>query len=127
MTETTGPDFEVTVRRSSGTAVVQVAGELDLASAPALADVLRSLEPPCDRVILDLSGLAFIDSTGLRLAITEHRRAELDGFDFVVAGATEPILRVLRITGLDVVLPMAPDVATALDGSDGAADSRSAT
>jgi anti-sigma B factor antagonist len=127
MTEATGPDFEVTVQRSSRTAVVQVAGELDLASAPALADVLRSLEPPCDRVILDLSGLAFIDSTGLRLAIAEHRRAELDGFDFVVAGATEPILRVLRVTGLDVVLPMAPDVATALDASDGAAEPRSAT
>lgn len=127
MTGTTGPDFEVIVQRSSGTAVVQVAGELDLASAPTLADALRSLEQPCDRVILDLSKLAFINSTGLRLAIREHRRAELDGFDFVVAGATDPVMRVLRVTGLDVVLPMAPDVATALDASDGAADPRSAT
>jgi len=127
MIEMTGPDFEVTVQRSSATAVVEVAGELDLASAQALADVLRDLEPPCDRVILDLSRLTFIDSTGLRLAITEHRRAELDGFDFVIAGATEPILRVLRVTGLDVALPMAPDVASALDGSDGAAGPRSAT
>ena len=127
MMDATGPDFEVTVRRSSGTAVVQVAGELDLASAPTLADMLRDLEPTCDRVILDLSRLTFIDSTGLRLAIAEHRRAELDGFDFVVAGATAPILRVLRVTGLDVALPMAPDVASALDGSDGAPDPRSAT
>lgn len=126
MIEMTDPDFEVTVQRSSGTAVVQVAGELDLASAPALADVLRNLERPCDHVILDLSRLTFIDSTGLRLAITEHRRAELDGFDFVIAGATEPILRVLRIAGLDVALPMAPDVASALDASDGA-DPRNAT
>jgi anti-sigma B factor antagonist len=127
MIDATGPDFEVKVQRSSGTAVVQVAGELDLASAPTLADMLRDLESPCDRVILDLSRLTFIDSTGLRLAIAEHRRAELDGFDFVVAGATEPILRVLRVTGLDVALPMAPDVASALDGSDGAPDPRSAT
>ena len=126
MTEMAGPDFEVTVQRSSGTAVVHVAGELDLASAPALADALRNLEPPCDHVILDLSRLTFIDSTGLRLAISEHRRAELDGFDFVIAGATEPILRVLRVTGLDVALPMAPDVASALDASDGA-DPRNAT
>jgi hypothetical protein len=63
----------------------------------------------------------------LRLALTEHRRAEADGFDFVLAGATEPILHVLRVTGLDVALPMAPDVASALDASDGAADLRSAT
>lgn len=127
MTDTVEPDFEVTVERSSGTAVVQVAGELDLASAPTLADVLRDLEPSCNRVILDLSRLTFIDSTGLRLAIGEHRRAELDGFDFVVAGATEPILRVLRVTGLDVSLPMAPDVASALDASDGAVHPRDAT
>jgi anti-sigma B factor antagonist len=127
MTDMTGPDFEVTVQRSSGTAVVQPTGELDLESAQTLGDVLRGLEPPCDRVILDLSRLTFIDSTGLRLAVSEHRRAELDGFDFVVAGATEPVLRVLRVTGLDVMLPMAPDVVSALDGSDGAADLRSAS
>jgi anti-sigma B factor antagonist len=127
MTDMTGPDFEVTVQRSSGTAVVQPTGELDLESAQTLGDVLRGLEPPCDRVILDLSRLKFIDSTGLRLAVSEHRRAELDGFDFVVAGATEPVLRVLRVTGLDVMLPMAPDVVSALDGSDGAADLRSAS
>lgn len=127
MTDATRPDFEVTVQRSSGTAVVQVAGELDLASAPTLADMLLELEPPCDWVILDLSRVTFIDSTGLRLAIAEHRRAELDGFDFVVAGATGPVLRVLRVTGLDLALPLAPDVASALDGSDGAANPRSAT
>jgi anti-anti-sigma factor len=120
MTAMTDPDFEVTVQRLSGTAVVQLAGELDLASTPTLADVLHGLEPPCDLVILDLSQLTFIDSTGLRLAINEHRRAEMDGFDLVLAGATEPILRVLRVTGLDVTLPMAPDVASALDASDGA-------
>jgi anti-anti-sigma factor len=127
MTDMTGPDFEVTVQRSSGTAVVQPAGELDLESAQTLGDVLRGLEPPCERVILDLSRLTFIDSTGLRLAVSEQRRAELDGFDFVVAGATEPILRVLRVTGLDVMLPMAPDVVSALDASDGAVDLPSAT
>jgi anti-sigma B factor antagonist len=119
--------FDVTVQRSSGTAVVQVAGELDLASAPTLTDALRGLEQPCARVVLDLSRLTFIDSTGLRLALTEQRRAENDGFDFVLAGATEPILRVLRVTGLDVALPMAPDVASALDASDGAAGPRRAT
>ena len=71
MTEMTGPDLEVTVRRSSGTAVVEVAAELDLASAQTLADVLRALEAPCDRVILDLSRLTFIDS--IRLEARDHR------------------------------------------------------
>jgi anti-sigma B factor antagonist len=114
MTEAMDPPFEVVVQRSSATAVVRLVGELDIASVEGLADVLRSLERPCDRVILDLSDLTFIDSTGLTLAITEHRRAELDGFEFVLAGATGPVLRVLRLTGLDVSLKMAPDVASAV-------------
>jgi anti-sigma B factor antagonist len=111
------PEFDILVQRSAGTAVVRVIGELDIATAPVLADALTRLEAPCDRVVLDLSGLTFIDSTGLRLAITEHRRAVADGFDFAVAGATGPVLDVLQLTGLDVALPMAPDVTAALGDS----------
>jgi anti-anti-sigma factor len=112
------PRFEVAVQRSSATAVIRIAGELDIASAPELGELLRSLERPCDRVILDLSELAFMDSTGLTLAVIEHRRAETDGFQFVLAGATGPVLRALRLAGLDAQLNLAPDVASALpDGT----------
>ena len=51
---------------------------------------------------------------GLRLAVTEHGRASLDGFEFVIAGAAGAVLKVLRLTGLDVTLPLAPDVASVL-------------
>jgi anti-sigma B factor antagonist len=107
-------DFEVSVQRSGGTAVVRVIGELDVATAPVLAGTLYRLEAPCDRVVLDLSALTFIDPAGLRLARTEQQRAITDGFDFTVAGATGCVLNVLRLTGLDVTLPMAPDVTTAI-------------
>ena len=119
MTEVPQPELEVSVQRSAGEAIVRVVGELDVASAQALSDVLHSLERPCDRVILDLSELTFIDSTGLRLAVAEHRRAMMDGFDFVLAGATERVMRVLRLTGLDVALPIAPDLASARADADG--------
>jgi anti-sigma B factor antagonist len=114
MTEAVAPEFDVSVERLSATAVVRVSGELDIATVPALADVLRGLEQPCDRVVVDLSGLTFIDSTGLTLAVTEHHRAANDGFELVLAGATENVLKVLRLTGLDVTMPMAPDLASAL-------------
>ena len=102
------------MQRSSNTAIVRVAGELDLESAPALAGTLDRLERPCDRVVLDLSQLTFIDASGLRLAVTEHQRAASDGFEFVLAGAVGPVLKVFRLTGLDVLLPMAPDLRSAL-------------
>ena len=82
--------------------------------APALAGTLDRLERPCDRVVLDLSELTFIDASGLRLAVTEHQRAACDGFEFVLAGAVGPVLKAFQLTGLDVLLPMAPDLRSAL-------------
>ena len=108
------PQFEVSVERAGTTAIVRLAGELDLATAPELADVLHGLEAECQRIILDVTGLEFIDSTGLRLAVVEHDRAAMDGFEFVIAGAAGSVLKVLRLTGLDVTLPLAPDVASVL-------------
>jgi anti-sigma B factor antagonist len=114
------PEFDISVERLSATAIVRVTGELDIATVPALANVLDGLEPDCDRVVLDLAGLTFIDSTGLTLAVNEQRRAAADGFDFVLAAPTRRVLDTLRLTGLDVSLPIAPDVASALaDGHSG--------
>jgi anti-sigma B factor antagonist len=110
------PALEVSAVVSEQTAIVHVAGELDLATAPELENILHGLERECGRIVLDLSHLTFIDSTGLRLAVMEHHRATMDGFEFAIAGATGPVLDVLRLTGLDVALPMAPDVAAIVDG-----------
>jgi anti-anti-sigma factor len=114
MTEALAPQFDVSVQRVSTTAVVRVSGELDIATVPILADALHGLDGSCDRVVLDLSGLTFIDSTGLTLAVGEHQRAANDGCELVLAGATDNVLKVLRLTGLDVTMPMAPDVQSAL-------------
>jgi anti-anti-sigma factor len=96
------PALEVSAVVSENTAIVHVAGELDLATAPELDEVLHGLERECARIVLDLSHLRLIDSTGLRLAVIEHHRATMDGFEFAIAGATGPVLEVLRSTGLDV-------------------------
>jgi anti-sigma B factor antagonist len=114
MSEQQRSGFEVSIERSGTTAIVHLAGELDLATAPELEETLNALRPVCERIILDLADLEFIDSTGLRLAVVEHGRASMDGFEFVVAGASGPVLRVLQLTGLDVTLPIAPDVPSVL-------------
>jgi anti-anti-sigma factor len=108
------PEFDVSVERAGTTAIVRLSGELDLATAPELTEVLHGLDGGYQRIILDLTGLEFIDSTGLRLAVTEHGRASAEGFEFVIAGAAGAVLKVLRLTGLDVTLPLAPDVASIL-------------
>jgi anti-sigma B factor antagonist len=124
MTRQQTEDFDVSVERRAGTAIVHVVGELDLATAPTLISALHALERPCERVVLDVSGLQFIDSTGLRLAVEEYQRARADGFDFVIAGAAENVLRTLRLAGLDVTLPLAPDVASVIGDSASDGDRR---
>jgi anti-sigma B factor antagonist len=118
MRDPLGPQFDVSVQRLRATAIVRATGELDVETAPVLANVLRELDRPCRRVILDLSELTFIDSSGLALAVSEQQRSANDGFDFVVAGASGNVLEVMRLTGLDSTLPLAPDVEMALgDGT----------
>jgi anti-sigma B factor antagonist len=92
--------------------VVHVEGELDLHTRTELETVLQSLPRPPLIVVLEASGLRFVDSTGLRTIMDEHRRARAGRYEFVVAGANHTVREVLRITALDVTLPLAPDVAS---------------
>jgi anti-anti-sigma factor len=61
--------------RDGDTHAITVSGELDLAGAPDLEAELQAVEASDARTImLDLAGLQFIDSTGLRLLLTAHAR-----------------------------------------------------
>jgi anti-anti-sigma factor len=103
-------EFTATVERIGPAAVLRLTGELDLATAPQVTDAIHAFEQPCNCIVLDLSELAFIDSTGLHLAVDEYKRAAADGFEFVVTGAHGPVLRAFELAGLSDALPMAPGV-----------------
>jgi anti-anti-sigma factor len=56
------------------------------------------------RVVIDLGGLAFIDSSGLRVLLLADSRARERGFELVLAPGPEPVQRVFEMTGaLDVL------------------------
>ncbi|HVG99542.1 MAG TPA: STAS domain-containing protein [Miltoncostaeaceae bacterium] len=84
-------------QRAEGTVIV-AEGELDLVGAPALAAALpNSGEAP---VILDLAGVGFMDSSGLR-ALLEARQACADGGrPFAIARPSDAVLRVLELVDL---------------------------
>ena len=93
--------------------LVQIAlrGELDLSSAAKLQEELRRVEaasPPV--LVLDLSKLVFLDSTGLRCLVTADERARAEGRRVVIVRGPDPVQRVFSITRLEERLEMVDDV-----------------
>lgn len=87
--------------RSNAT-VVHVKGELDLASAPQLRQVFVQVlaDAPSTHLIVDLSGVSFIDSTGIGVIVGAHRRVTANGGWFSAVVTTPVVRKALQTTGL---------------------------
>jgi len=102
-----GPFFHVDSATSAGACVIAAAGELDLASAPGLLQALETAEGSmAEAVVLDLSGLTFVDSTGVR-AVLQAVQASRAGDDKLRLrrGWAEPVRRVFELVGVLDWLP----------------------
>lgn len=88
--------------------VVAVSGELDLATAQGVEDALKAAETSdADRVILDLSALEFIDSTGVQLVILANARSQVDGCRLRLLRGPAQVQRVFELIGVADTLPFA--------------------
>lgn len=80
-------------------------GELDTASAPILRDGLAHLvDEGATRLEVDVSELAFIDSTGLTVMMEQWHRLQAMGGSLALLSPSPPVLRMLEITGLATLL-----------------------
>jgi anti-anti-sigma factor len=97
--------------RSDGALVIALAGELDLATSSELATKLEELAgQPHRPVIVDLSHLTFLDSSGIALLVAESRRRVDSGGRLVLAGPTGEVRRVLEIARISEVVAVEPSV-----------------
>lgn len=105
MTLIESPDFTSRTSFENGDAVVAVSGELDLSTVPELS---RSLAPVLDahphELILDLTGLRFIDSTGLSLIVRTSNALKAHEGTLALTHPSPPVRKVLEIVGLDELL-----------------------
>lgn len=100
--------FEVTVTGLAADPVVTVVGEIDLTATQALTDAAHQAARE-GRVLLDVSAMTFIDSTGLRVLVGLAR----EGTTPVLRGANEHLRQLLRTTSLDQLVVLAdPDSPT---------------
>jgi anti-sigma B factor antagonist len=77
------------------------AGEIDLYSAPDLEQALELVPPDVRHVLVDLSGVSFVDSVGLATLVTASRRFAGRGAQMLLVVDDPRIRRVLEVTGLD--------------------------
>lgn len=110
----TTDDFDVRTELTQGGAVVHVSGELDLATASKLEDVVVALPSSADPVVVNLSECTFLDSAGMRVLLTAARRLADEDRDLRLVSADPRILRVLEITAIDTLIAVHPSLEAAL-------------
>jgi len=100
-----------TVAMHDGVTVVKVSGDLDVSDALPLRETLGLAQGEgATPVLLDLAGVGFIDSAGIGLLVSAHRRAAGAGGQFALAALTPTVARVLALTRTDRMLTVLPTV-----------------
>lgn len=100
-----------------GWEVLSVAGEVDIRTAPQLRErISQLLNAGCRRLVLDLEGVEFVDSTALSVMVGAHKQLVKEGGGLVLVCTREPVLRVLAVTGLSKVFDVHGSMEAALAG-----------
>ena len=96
-------DLQVT---DGAIATIHLSGELDPATAPKLDEEIDRLlsKGPVERLVLDLSGLTFLDSSGLRVFVTARESLSARGGELALRDPSANTLRLLDVTGLGEII-----------------------
>jgi anti-sigma B factor antagonist len=108
-------DLSLNTRTQGEHTVLEVSGEVDVYTAPALRDRITDLLDAGQQVlIVDLAGVEFLDSTGLGVLVAGLNRAREVGGSLALVCPQERVLKLFRITGLDEVFTVHSTVEEAL-------------
>jgi anti-anti-sigma factor len=99
------PPWKVTeVADLRGDRLLFASGELDIATAPRLAALLRRLRDHRHPVVLDLSEVRFMDSSGLSVLLEARASSRRDGWSFRIRRPSPRVARVARLAGAEDLL-----------------------
>lgn len=100
----------VEVEEEGALVLIRAKGEVDLASVALLDSELKRAEASgADRIVLDLSELEFIDSTGLRALVEAQKRSRSINDRLTIKGANRQVLEMIELTGLHALIDQRPD------------------
>jgi anti-sigma B factor antagonist len=110
---------DLTVVTGERSAVIRIEGRLTAPFVARFRHAVDELVQAGDvRVVVDLSATEFIDSSGLGALVGGLKSTRVAGGDLRIAGVTDPVRRVFKLTNLDRVLRDHPSPETAFDGDD---------
>ncbi|WP_199430133.1 STAS domain-containing protein [Qaidamihabitans albus] len=114
------PLLDVSQERRANALIIRIKGEIDLSTAPELErhidEALDELTTP-DPLVLDLSDVAFIGSSGLALLLNSKEGADARGLRLCIVAAQRAIKRPVEAVGLRQELPLYPTLDAALNPS----------
>ena len=98
----------------SGVDVLELQGEIDMHFAPVLRQLLRAKrDGHCPTLLLDMTGVEFIDSTGLAVILEYLRDTTNDHDRFCIGGVSDNLRTIFEIVRLDRAMPIFADARTA--------------
>jgi anti-anti-sigma factor len=103
---TDSPGFAVQCEHDGDGATISISGDVDLATVAPLLDARdRALAQRPSRLLFDLRGVRFIDSSGLKFLLETDRMARRDGWTLQLLRPPDSAMRVFAVTGVEKHLP----------------------
>jgi anti-sigma B factor antagonist len=98
--------LKILIQSTAASSSMSVRGEVDLLTARQLRHAITDQlsHGPSPTLYLDLAGVSFMDSTGLKALLAGQRTARLLGGDLVLTAASPPVARLLQIIGVPLAL-----------------------
>ena len=110
-------DLVIESRTQGAWAILDVTGEVDVFTAPKLRErIVQSIDQGHKKLIVNLDGVGFMDSTGLGTLVGGLKRMKERGGTLALVCSNRPVLRILTITGLDAVFSIHESTDKALAG-----------
>jgi anti-sigma B factor antagonist len=91
--------MNVNIRESGGVHVVELSGELDANTSPAAQQAILPLAGAGARILLDMAGVSFMSSAGLRLLLSTYRQVTAQQGTVALAGLSEDLKDTMSMTG----------------------------
>ena len=102
------------VREEGDTRIVVLEGDIDLEFSGDVREVLLESLSKARKVVVEMSGVSLIDSSGVASLLEGFQSARKRGKEFVLAAVGESVMRVLKLARLDTVFSMVEDVSAGI-------------